>query len=296
MEKAILKTLIYADIFDYPLKSYEISKWLIGKKSSFKQVEKTLVKLIQESKIQKQKEYFFLKGKEGFVYKRQAREKQSKKYLFKAKFFVWFLKFVPTLKLVGISGGLALNNAEITDDIDLFLITVKERIWLTRILVIFILDFLGVRRRVKMKPNQVGGKLCLNILLEEDRVEQENKDIYTAHEVLQMKVLWQKGSIYKKYLEKNSWAFEFLPNWIGDNSSLRGEKRRSNLVKRLPLSLWSLAMTEIENLAKRFQLKVMQKPKGMERIGEGILYFHPNDIRPFVLKEFKQRVKNLSNT
>lgn len=206
MERAIIKTLTYADIFDYPLLAYEIHKWLISKKASLRQVEKALDRL-------NIKGYYFLPGRQNIVRKRYLREKQSKKFLNKAKFASWFLKFIPTLKLIGISGGLALNNADKNDDIDLFLITAKNRLWITRLLVILILDFWGMRRKVKMSKDEASGKLCPNILLEEDQLEQKNKDLFTAHEVLQMKVIWQRGNIYKKYLEDNNWAFKFLPNW-----------------------------------------------------------------------------------
>lgn len=49
----------------------------------------------------------------------------------------------------------------------------------------------------------------------------------------------------------------------------------------------------VENLAKRFQLWYMKKPKGMERIEDGAVYFHPNDIRSQILKEYRLRLKSL---
>ncbi len=213
MEKAILKTLIYGDIFDYPLKTFEIHKWLIGKKLTLRQMEKALEKLTKKGKIKSKKDYFFLKKRDGLVRIRKKREKESRRFLYKAKFITWFLKSIPWIKLIGISGGLSMENAEKKDDIDLILITSKNRIWLTRFLVIVILDLLGVRRKVNMK--QVSGKLCPNILLEEDKLEQENKDIFVAHEILQMRVLWQRDKIYSKYLSDNDWVFKFLPNWTG---------------------------------------------------------------------------------
>lgn len=289
MEKAILKTLIYSDIFDYPLKAYEIHKWLIGKSATLQLVEKSLTRLIQASKVKTKKGYFFLPAREGIVRKREQKEKQSKRLLFKAKLATWFLKLIPTLKLVGVSGGLALDNAQRQDDIDLFLITSKNRLWLSRILVIGILDFWGVRRKAKMNFIQAAGKICTNILLEEDKLEQENKDLYTAHEVLQMRVLWQKGDAYKKYLEKNSWVFEFLPNWTtgqSQNSNVKIQNYNSNL------KIFDL----LEKLAKWLQLKIMRKPQGNERILEGALYFHPNDVRQKVLTDFRQKLKSLSNT
>ena len=55
-------------------------------------------------------------------------------------------------------------------------------------------------------------------------------------------------------------------------------------------------MDNIEKLAKWIQLRVMKKPEGLERIEEGALYFHPKDIRPKILSEYRQKTKKLSTT
>ena len=309
MEKAILKTLIYASLFDYPLKVYEIHKWLIGKKVTLYQVEKAIEKLVQKGKCKATNGYYFLPGKASLVVKRKSREKQSAKYLMKAQLLTQILKFIPWIKLVGISGGLAMANASKGDDIDLFIVTDKNRLWISRILAIGILDFLRVRRKPNMKISKVAGKICLNILLEEDRLEQDNKDIFMAHEVLQMKVLWVRGGVYSKYLLDNEWVFKFLPNWIsnargsilssprplrpprlgktGREASRRGSKSEPDSINWIPTFV---GMTMMENLAKWLQLKIMHKPKGLERIEDGALYFHPNDCRAAILQEYKARI------
>lgn len=50
----------------------------------------------------------------------------------------------------------------------------------------------------------------------------------------------------------------------------------------------------LEKLAKWFQLKIMVEPQGMERIEEGAVYFHPQDCRPQVLKEYRSRISSTS--
>ncbi|MBI3103592.1 hypothetical protein HYZ05_01500 [Candidatus Daviesbacteria bacterium] len=300
MEKVILKTLIYADIFDYPLTIFEIHKWLIGRKATLRQVEKALRKLNQESRqrqgspkaarIKNQGEYYFLSTKDGLVAKRKQREKQSEKYLRKARILTQILKLVPWIKLVGISGGLAMDNAGKSDDIDLFIITSNNRLWISRFLAVGILDFMGVRRKVGINGRKIAGKLCINTLLEEDRLGQRNKDIYLAHEVLQMKVLWQRDGVYSKYLLDNEWAFKFLPNWIAQEK-VSNEGKVSNVSKvktKKTFDTFRLGAF-LEKIAKKFQLWYMQKPQGMERMEDGALYFHPNDIRPKILKLYKQK-------
>ena len=288
MEKAILKTLIYADIFDYPQKAYEIHKWLIGRQVTLRQVEKGIQRLIEKQKVESQKEYIFLRGRKELVRKRKIRQNQSNKFLLKAKLATYVLKAIPWIKLAGVSGGLAMKNASKDDDIDLFIVTSKNRLWLSRILTIALLDLLGVRRKAGIKPNKVAGKLCLNILLEEDRLAQSKSDIYLAHEVLQMQVLWQRGGIYQKYLEENEWAFNLLPNWMGNQHQVSRTHNTNYLINN--------TLDRLEELAKKFQLWYMKKPEGMERVEDGALYFHPNDTRSQVLADFRQRFKKLSTS
>lgn len=273
MDKAILKTLVYADIFNYPLKINEIHKWLIGKKATLRQVEKAL---------KGYQKYYFLQRRKNLIIQRRRKERQSEIYLRKAKILCQILKIIPWIKLVGISGGLALNNAAKGDDIDLFIITAKNRLWICRILTLGLLSLLGQRRKRREKRRKIAGKLCVNILLEEDRLAQINRDIFVAHEVLQMRVLWQKDGIYTKYLSDNSWAFKFLPNWLGN-----GTKNSHNTKCIIHNTFFDI----FEKLAKRFQLKIMQEPKGMERIEDGALYFHPQDCRLRVLSEYRRRLK-----
>ncbi len=303
MEKAILKTLIYADCSDYPLKIYEIHKWLIGERASLREVEKTLKRLINKSKVKQFEDYLFLQGKSGVVAKRRSKLKQSEKFLKKAQIISFLLKLIPTVKLVGVSGGLAMGNASDKDDIDLFVITGKNRLWISRLLILGILSLTGQRRKASDSVKQAAGKLCLNTLVEEDKLEQNKKDIYLAHEVLQMKVLWQREGIYQRYLEANSWVFEFIPNWISDarltikdlpagrqDLRLTGKNHQSSIINHQSL------LDYIERLAKWFQLKIMQQPQGMERIEEGALYFHPNDYHLKILTLYKDKVKKLSTT
>jgi len=99
MEKAILKTLIYGDIFDYPLKLYEIHKWLIGRKITLRQVEKALEKLRTKGKVIRIKDYYFLPNRRGLVVKRAVRAQQSANFLRKVRLVAFILQLVPWIQL-----------------------------------------------------------------------------------------------------------------------------------------------------------------------------------------------------
>ncbi len=293
MEKAILKTLIYADIFEYPLKTWEIHKWLIGKRAQLIDVEKGVGRLLKKRKINAKKDFVYLKRREKLVNKRLRNKKQADLYFIKALRISYLLRIIPTIKLIGISGGLALENASKKDDIDLFIIVRANTVWLSRFLILGVLSITGQRRKRQFSKRQAAGKICVNILVDENNLEQEFKDVYTAHELLQMKPLYQKEDIYSRYLEANLWVFDFLPNWT---SSVKGRVvgRKERAVKEESFLNQSLALKLLEDLAKKVQLRIMGEPQGLERIQEGAVYLLPEDYRNWVLKAYAKKLKKVS--
>lgn len=213
MEKAILRTLAYADVFDYPLTSQEIYQFLITKKSnSYSDFQKALNKIkMNDRRVETSGDYFFLKGRKKIVSLRKKREKWSRKKIKFAEKVAGILRLIPWIKLIGITGALAMNNADKEDDIDFLIITTQNRLWLTRGLVVSFLRLTRIYRR----PEKIKDRICPNMFLDEKHlaIPKKERDLFSAHEVCQMKPLWQKEGTYQKFLKANQWSKEFLPNW-----------------------------------------------------------------------------------
>lgn len=290
MEKAVLKTLVYADLFDFPLKAWEVHKWLIGREAKLRQVEKALKNLKEKSKIKHQGGFYFLEDRKGLVKKRIKREEVSKKFLTTANWIALILKVIPWIKLIGISGGLSMGNASNNDDIDFFIVSERRRIWLSRILTALVLWLFGKRRGRGVDIDEASGMVCVNLMVDEDNLGQKKHDLFTAHEVLQLKVLWQRDGMYNKFLEGNSWVFKFLPNWKGEARggglalSINGIKKQTIRNNKF--------LDYLEKGMEWVQLKYMGMPSGKERVMQGALYFHPDDKRDWVLKGFTLRMRN----
>jgi acetolactate synthase small subunit len=285
MEKAILKTLIYADIFDYPMLSHEIHKWLIGKKATIEQTEKVLKKLVKNKKIVLKQGVYFLRRRHELVKIRQEREKVSQSYYVKAQWIVRLFKIIPWIQLVGISGSLAMRNASKTDDIDLFVISRSNRVWLTRVFTALILELVGERRQREASKKESQSKICLNLLVSEDALVQSKQNLYIAHEILQLKVLWERSKTYQKFLEVNEWTTNFLPNWIGISAV---EKRISPGLRKN----WIL-FDYLEKIVEFLQRRYMGKLSGNEQVGHQLLYFHPEDQGAAILEKYSKRIKKI---
>ena len=66
-----LKSLLYHSIFDYPLTSGELAKWAVGPKAE--------IKIKPEQFVEEKNGLYFLKGREGVVYKRLLKKRISKR-------------------------------------------------------------------------------------------------------------------------------------------------------------------------------------------------------------------------
>ena len=217
MEKAILRALAYADVFDYPLSAPEVLKWLIGQQATGdrqKEVEKTLKeKSFLVSRVSCRHGLYCLSGKEKIVKIREQRKTWSASKIKLAEKVAGILRLIPWVKLIGVTGALAMNNSKEDDDIDLLIVTSKNRLWLTRLFSVFLVELTGKRRRPGDK--KVKDKICLNMLLDESHlaIPEKERDLFSAHEVCQMKLLWEKERTYQQFLKANQWSQKFLPNW-----------------------------------------------------------------------------------
>lgn len=206
-QQALLQTLCYADIFDYPLTSSEIFKWLIGFPIENKNIFKTNLEKINNKKtrIKHTHKYYHLRGSLGNISMRKKRQRYSQEKIKIAKRVGERLKLIRNVKAVAITGALAMENSKKNDDIDLMIITSENRLWLTRLFVVLLVSLIAKRRTPAKQNNsslekQLNNTICLNLFLDETAlsVSKAKRNLYTAHEVAQTKFLWSKDKTKEK--------------------------------------------------------------------------------------------------
>ncbi len=279
LQLSILRTLAYADVFDYPLKAAEVWKFLIGPPFlKISEIEKKLMSSDTNG------EFFFLPGREKIVALRRKREWWSREKLKIAQKAAGWLRLIPWVKLVGVTGGLAIGNSSEADDIDILIVCSKGRLWLTRLASVLLLEALGQRRR----PNEreVRDKICLNMFLDEEHlaVPIKERDLFSAHEVGQLKILWDNGEgSGQKFFWENRWANKFLPNFKFKTQKAELKTATQNS------KFWNF----LERLVRRLQLWYMKKRRTTEIISDGIVRFHPQDARIWVIRAYNERLQKL---
>jgi len=197
---------------------------------------------------------------------------------FRFKLYIKLLSFFPQIKLIGLSGSIAMMNASEDDDIDLFIITAKNRLWTGRFLAVTIAYLMGLKRQKgrHIAPN----KVCLNLFFDEAdlTVPRFKQTEFVGHEVLQMKPIINKNQTYEKFLNANRWILSFFPNALKDYhrlglTDLHGYPRKSVIQ-----NLWKSIGWIIELLFKNLQLTLINRHKTSEIITKNQLWFHPVDF------------------
>ena len=320
LQDAILKTLCYADVFEYPLTDEELHRYLIAsRKISAPDGKTALEKLYNQGLIGEKQGLYFLRGRASLVAKRIRRKEIAGKSLTIARRVGNWLKRIPTIKMVAVTGTLAMENTEESDDIDLMIITQRNRLWLTRGIAVPLISLIAKRRKPELTPTlpalgksnrptagrtEPGGEarslreasekrkwrraLCLNLFLDETslRLPKKRRNLYSAHEVVQALPLWSRNETREKFLRENAWILDFLPNTKipyhpGQAANLNGTPLPSG--NNQPGSL-------LENYAYQIQLQHMRPKRTRELVLPNAAYFHPRNTARLVLDEYQKRL------
>jgi hypothetical protein len=103
-------SVTYHDIFDYPLSLADLVKWKSGKPFS------------GGKGVVSKKGYYFVEGRDGLIYKNLLRKRISEKKMEAAKKAARVISIVPTVKMIAVTGSLAMGNSEEEGDIDLMIV------------------------------------------------------------------------------------------------------------------------------------------------------------------------------
>lgn len=205
LERAILRTVAYADVFDYPLTKGETHRYLIGLEADASEVYGALTgrRLVPDRLVHREG-LFSLPGREGIVELRRKRSVPAHRLWRWATDYGRSIAGLPFVRMVAVTGSLAANNVDPEADVDYLIVTAPGRLWLCRALVI------GLVRRAARR----GIALCPNFLLAESALELRQRDLYTAWELAQMVPIAGLDT-YRHLRRQNGWASAFLPNAKG---------------------------------------------------------------------------------
>jgi hypothetical protein len=151
-----------------------------------------------------------------------------------ASFANRLVRLCPWLRIVAISGSTAYGSPRARDDIDFFLVTRQNRLWITLLLA------MGLAKIHRMR-NTSTPVYCFNRMLDESRCAEafrKFQDPLFAREALNLRVL-DGQPYYRRLLQSASWIEELFPAFYRQALTRWNEKEGARISPGP--RLWSIA-------------------------------------------------------
>jgi predicted nucleotidyltransferase len=202
INKNILATLAYFDMFNYPLTRAEIFLFL-NQKYRQQEFELALRYMVASQSVYNFDNCYSLKNDAFLVSRRKEGNRKAAELLKTAHRVSNLLIKFPFVRGIAISGSLSKNYADDDSDIDMFIITAKNRLWIARTIMH------GFKKLTFLFNKQ--HYFCMNYYVDEQQMQITEKNIYTATEVVTLMPL-QGDTIFDEFFAANSWTLDYLPN------------------------------------------------------------------------------------
>ncbi len=292
-EKAILRTISFLDLFEYPLtpiQCWRLAYSLEGGEPPFDlaETEQALVNLLKQGIVKQQNNFWQLANSPDYYEIRQERYRLAAAKFKKINFWMKIFRLLPWVRMIAVVNPLGYRNAELGDDVDLLIITKQKRLWLTRFYITGLAKVFGLRPT----PQEKQDKLCLNFYLSDKHLNLndvllDNKDVRFHFYFTQFSIIFNDG-VLQDYLRDNSDILDHFPNF---NLQVIGWSTTSRLLKIARFFFSLFTWLPGESFCRYLQKKIM--PQNLRKlanvdtrviISDEILKFHNQDKR-FVYRD-----------
>jgi hypothetical protein len=210
-QQNILKVLAYFDVFNYPLTAEEINSFLLAPVNQLHFIRQLEI-LISEKIIFKSGDFYSLQKDLLLIERRCKGNEFAKKQMLTAAKAASILSRFPYVRALAISGSLSKNFSDEKADVDFFIITTTNRLWIARTIM-----------HLFKKLSFLTGKenwFCMNYYVDESMMEIPEKNIFTAMEIVTMIPMYGHKTFPGFYID-NKWTRDYFPGkgLINCNSS-----------------------------------------------------------------------------
>ncbi|HXB95864.1 MAG TPA: hypothetical protein VNU70_11925 [Puia sp.] len=225
LRPSILKTVAYFDLFNYPLTKEDIH-YFLDMETGTPELEREIDMLLSKGCLFRLGPYFSLRNDPSLAERRVRCEAHADELLRIAARGARLLYQFPYVRGICISGSLSKRCADADADIDYFIITQANRLWIARTLMHLFKKFTYLRGRQH--------HYCMNYYIDEEALEIKEKNIFTAIELLTLMPACGNGGL-EKFFQANNWTSLYLPHYRDRQREADGPYRSSLLKRSLEL-------------------------------------------------------------
>lgn len=285
---AVLSALAYADVFRWPLSAEDIAASGLYPFVTAEECRAVLHMIEQTGAIACEGGLYSMSTDPHQWLLRADRMGRATRMLPMAKRMGWMISLFPFTRSICISGSLSKGSMDASGDLDWFIITAPNRLWLCRSMLI------AFKKVVLLNSKKY---FCVNHIIDARHLEVRNHDRFTATEIATLLPVVDNGDL-AAFVRANPWVRDHFPAWRGLET--RTCPRGTALVKRLAEALLGGALGDrLERLAYRqWQRFVERRSRRTTSTGitftEGMAQYQPDDIRDVVLAAYEARLRFLT--
>lgn len=289
----VLRTLIYYDIFNYPLTEDEIIKYCSLSKSEVHLCKYSMMYLVDKKIVHKLGNFYSLNKNKNNVDNRLIGNEKSKKWMKKAYLFSNLISWFPFVRGISLTGSLSKGYLDKDPDIDYFIITSPDRLWIAR-------TFLTAFKKVFLLNSYK--YFCLNYFIASNRMEIDEKNIFTATEIVTMIPTYGNSAKYL-FFESNWWVKEFYPSFALNGSFNAQKRNKFSLKYFIEYILKGSVGDKLDNWFMRLNVNFRKAKFGSKlsknefeiafKSEKNISKHHPDNFQKEVLNSFKNKIKGI---
>jgi hypothetical protein len=293
LSKDILRSLIYSNLFRYPLTAKELAVHSSLEGTKEEQVNEQLEELVSQKLIRKDRGLFFLPHQtHGIVNRRMDGNTMAERHVNIAFRMSRIIASFPFVRGIYLSGSISKGYMDRHSDIDYFIVTEPGRLWFARtLLILFKKIFLLNSKKY----------FCMNYFVDNLHLEIQDKNIFTAKELYSLIPTYSKDTYYH-LLVANQWAKEYLPNFtdrstpfVIENTSFIKYWMEKLFSGKITNALDTLCMKATEGFW-RFKFRNQAKAIGSIRCKKHVSKFHPKSFEFKILSSFYADIANYERT
>ncbi len=286
IQNNILNVLVYFETFNHPLRLEEIqnncsNSYELGK------LDKAVDDLIASNLVFEFQGYYSLQSTiQKQVENRLEKEFYANKFFEKSDFYIRIIKSMPFVRAVAISGSMSKGVAHEGGDIDYFIITEKNKLWLARtLLILFKKIFLFNSRRY----------FCVNYFLDINNLIVPDKNIFTATEIAYLIPVYN-ADLVESFKSSNSWIKAHYPHF--EHPIKRNQYEGNSFLKRgLEFLIFGKLATILDKVFMKLTIKRWDRKFAdfdrdkfelTMRSQKGVSKHHPRDFQNKVLNRISE--------
>jgi len=225
LEVAVVKTLLYFDIFNYPLRLDEIFQFSGTKANQLSEISAATESLVKQRLLYSHGEFYSPRDNVLNVERRIKGNATAESLMPKAYQRACLIGKFPFVRSVMASGSLSKGYMDQNSDLDFFIVTAPRRLYVARMLLV-------LYKRIFLSNSSK--EFCVNYFISSDHLEIEEKNQFTATELATVIPMFGQH-MYQDVLSTNAWLYNFFPNYQPRSSQPQQEKRSpvKNFLERI---------------------------------------------------------------